>query len=269
MISFEIMHYLKRKKFGKDGFMTLKLDMAKTYDRIEWKFLRDVLRTMGFNDWWSHLILQCVSTVEYNIVQNDYTIGPITPTRGLRQGDPLSPYLFIVCAEGLSCLLKGYEQRQWLHGVRICRKAPTISHSLFADDSYIYCKADQGEARKVTELLNLYENASGQRINKSKSSVFFSANVIEYNKNLVCQELQILEADANSKYLGLPNTLDRNKSIIFGYLKDKVKASIQNWCEKKMSRPAKEILIKTVAQVLPSYAMNVFLLPVEMLRDIE
>lgn len=144
-----------------------------------------------------------------------------------------------------------------------------INHKLFADDNYIYCKADQEEASKVMELLKTYETASGQRINRSKSSVFFSANVIDYNKNLVCQELRIPEADSFSKYLGLPNVLGRNKSVIFGYLKDKVKASIQSWNEKKICRPAKEILIKMVAQVLPSYAMNVFLLPVELIKDIE
>lgn len=66
MISFEVMHYLKRKKFGKEGYMALKLDMSKAYDRIEWQYLKGILRTMGFNGWWSHLILQCVSTVEYN-----------------------------------------------------------------------------------------------------------------------------------------------------------------------------------------------------------
>lgn len=116
-----------------------------------------------------------------------------------------------------------------------------INYMLFADDSYIYFKADQEEAHRVVELLKTYEIASGQIINRSKSLVFFNANVIEYNKNLVCQELQILEADSNSKYLGLPHILGRNKSVIFGFLKDKVKASIQSRNEKKISRPAKEI----------------------------
>lgn len=77
------------------------------------------------------------------------------------------------------------------------------------------------------ELLSSYEKASGQRINRAKSTVFFSANVILYNKNMIFQELQIQEADDNLKYLGLPNILGRNKTVVFGYLKDKVKASIQ------------------------------------------
>lgn len=120
MISFEVMHYLKRKKFGKEGFMALKLDMSKAYDRIEWKFLQDILLKMGFDRWWIHLILQCVSTVSYMIVHGEFEMGPIKPSRGLRQGDPLSPYLFIICAEGLSAMIRHYEANKWLQGIKIC-----------------------------------------------------------------------------------------------------------------------------------------------------
>lgn len=118
---------------------------------------------------------------------------------------------------------------------------------IFANDSYLYCKAETEEASKVIQLLNVYEMASGHKININKSTVFFSANVIPYNKGLVCQELQIHEADNSSKYLGLPSILGRNKSVLLGYLKDRVKASIQSWTDRRVSRPTKEILIKMVA----------------------
>lgn len=131
----------------------------------------------------------------------------------------MSPYLFIICAEGLSALIHKYESERWIHGVKICRKAPIVTHMLFADDSYLYCKADTGEARKMLELLAVYEKALGQKVNTNKSSVFFSSNVIEYNRNLVCQELQMGEADDHTKYLGLPNLLGRKKSVLLGYLK--------------------------------------------------
>lgn len=108
MISFEVMHYLKRKTTGKTGSMALKLDLNKAYDRVEWKFLGDVLTKMGFSARWMQLIIKCVSTVRYEIVNSGRKMGPIIPTRGIRQGDPLSPYLFLVCAEGFSALINKY-----------------------------------------------------------------------------------------------------------------------------------------------------------------
>ncbi|KAL8146376.1 hypothetical protein AgCh_004207 [Apium graveolens] len=239
MVSYEIMHYLKKKKIGKDGYMALKLDMSKAYDRVEWEFLKAIMRKMGFSDWRVHLVLKCVTAVSYSIVH------------------------------GLSSLIRKYEAKQWIRGIKICRKAPTISHMFFADDSYFYCKAGTKEARKVLELLEVYEHASGQKVNKAKSSIFFSTNVIQYNKEEICFLMQMPEANEHSMYLGLPNLLGRNKSALLGYLKERVNAKIKTWDGKFISRGGKEILVKSIVQALPSYAMNVFLLPLEITRDIE
>lgn len=113
-----------------------------------------------------------MTTVTYNIVQGTNEMETIVPTRGIRQGDPLSPYLFIICAEVLSSLIRNYESKHWLHGIKICGRAPVISHMLFNDDSYLYCKANTEEAWKVVELLQVYENASGQKVSRDKSSIF-------------------------------------------------------------------------------------------------
>lgn len=82
------MHYLKRKKVGNDGFLALKLDMSKAYNRIEYNYLEEILRKMGFSEWWIHLVLQCVTAVTYSIIHEKLEMGPIFPTRGIRQGDP-------------------------------------------------------------------------------------------------------------------------------------------------------------------------------------
>ncbi|XP_074347539.1 uncharacterized protein LOC141686400 [Apium graveolens] len=118
---------------------------------------------------------------------------------------------------------------------------------IFADDSYFYCKAGTAEARKVMELLDVYEQASGQKVNKGKSSIFFSTNVIQYNKEEVCFLMQIPEANEHSSYLGLPNLLGRNKSALLGYLKERVTARIKTWDSKCISRGGEEILVKSVA----------------------
>lgn len=184
---------------------------------------------MGFSQWWVHLVLRCVSIVSYPIVHYEHEIGLIKPARGIRQGDPIYPYLFIISVEGLSPLLRKYETKQWIRRIKICRKTPMVTHILFADYSYFFCKTDTNEAMKVLELLEVYEKVSGQWVNKSKSSIFFSTIVIQYNRQLICQALQMMEADGHSKYLGLLNIIGRNKSAILGFLKDKVHMKIRSW----------------------------------------
>uniref|UniRef100_A0A803NRR4 Reverse transcriptase domain-containing protein n=1 Tax=Cannabis sativa TaxID=3483 RepID=A0A803NRR4_CANSA len=121
MISCEIMHYLKRKRRGRDGFMALQLDMSKAYDRLEWGYLRAMLERMGFDGRWINLVMWCVSFVSFSIVHGGHGMGPIEASRWIRQGDPLSPYLFILCAKGFSCLLQSYEQSGLLTGWRVYR----------------------------------------------------------------------------------------------------------------------------------------------------
>lgn len=215
------------------------------------------------------MILQCINSVSYNITQGSRVMGPVIPSRGIRQGDPVSPYLFILGVGGLLALLIKYTANKWLHGVKIYRKAPVITHMLFADDCYLYCKANEGEATRLLEILDRFEKATGQKENSSKSSVFFSTNTLVSDRNSVCEMLNMVEVDERSKYLGLPSILGRNKSSLLGYLKDKVTRRIQSWEGRWISKGGKEILIKSVAQTLPSYAINIFLLPVEIIKDIE
>lgn len=108
---------------------------------------------MGFSEKWVQLVFQCVTMVYYSIVHGEHDMRLFFPSRGLHQEDPLSPYLFIICAEGLSALIRKYEKKQWINGVKICRQTPVISHILFADDRYFYCKVGSSETRRVLNLL--------------------------------------------------------------------------------------------------------------------
>lgn len=157
--------------------MVLKLDMSKAYDRVEWSYIRAMLSKLGFSNSVVNLFMQCISTARYNITHSGKEFGSIIPQRGLRQGDPLSSYLFLICMEGLSALIKSNEQCGLIKGIKVARGAPSVSHLFFTDDSYIYCHASKEEATQVMEILSIFEQASGQKINTSKSSVFFSRNV--------------------------------------------------------------------------------------------
>ena len=138
-----------------------------------------------------------------------------TPTRGLRQGDPLSPYLFLFVAQGLSSLLKGAENRCELQRVKVCRDAPAVSHLLFTDDSLILMQADNNNAEVLKNLLARYCANSGQKISDAKSSIFFSPNTDVDTKAEICETMNILTESLTDKYLGLPALVGVDRSDCF------------------------------------------------------
>ena len=161
LVAHELMNHIHRKKKGKDGEMALKLDIGKAYDRVEWRCLQKIMEKLGFHERWISIVMAYVSSVTYAIRLNDQPCGMITPIRGLRQRDPLSPYLFLLCVEGLSALLHKAPLRNELKGVAASAKGPRISHLFFANDSLIFCKETEKEGAEIQRILQVYESFLG------------------------------------------------------------------------------------------------------------
>ena len=119
LVAFEIVHHINSNKGGNIGEMTLKLDKSKAYDIAKWICLDKIMEKLGFNSWWKGLMMQCISSVSYSVRINGEPRGNIILSRGLQQNDPLSPYLFLICAEDLSALIKKYVQENKLEGVAV------------------------------------------------------------------------------------------------------------------------------------------------------
>lgn len=117
LAAYETMHSMQTRMWSKTGFVGLKLDMSKAYDRVKWQFLEVAMHRLGFARRWIKLIMACVQTVSYSVIVNGSPVGRIKPSRGIRQGDPISPYLFLLCAENLSALLFKAEQKGYITGV--------------------------------------------------------------------------------------------------------------------------------------------------------
>ncbi|KAA3481601.1 reverse transcriptase [Gossypium australe] len=249
--------------------MAVKLDMSKAYDRVEWSYLKQVMLKMGFAERWVNLAMQCISTVSYTVNINGNRGRHFYPTRGLRQGDPLSPYLFLICSEGLSALIRQAVGAGTFRGVKASRRGPTISHLLFADDSLLFEEATKERASSLKEILKHYEQSSGQCVNFNKSTIFFSSNTLEGVKQEISNVLGMRHSNNIEKYLGLPNVVGRRKRESFQNLKDKIIQRIGQWSSRLLSQGGKEVFIKSVLQAILTYAMTCFLLPKSFCGELE
>lgn len=227
LIAFEVNHYMKRLTQGKNGVAGLKIDISKSYDRLEWGFIRNMMHKFGFNEVWCNRIMGLITSVSYSFVHNGSVFGDVVPQRGVRQGDPISPYVYILCAEGLSSIIRRNEDVGLLHGCVIARGAPAISHLLFADDCYFFFRTTKSEANVMKRILSRYEEVSGQMINNTKSTVTFSPNTSEEDKKEVCEQLGVSGVQKPGNYLGMLMCVGRRKVSTFFFLSDRVQQKLK------------------------------------------
>ncbi|XP_022553759.1 uncharacterized protein LOC111203903 [Brassica napus] len=249
--------------------MAVKTDMSKAYDRIEWDFLREVLTRFGFHSMWVSWIMECVSSVSYTFLINGAPQGGVLPSCGLRQGDPLSPYLFILCTEVLSGLCNQAQDRGTLAGIKVARGYPAINHLLFADDTMFFCRSDRDSCTELMSILNRYEAASGQCINRTKSAITFSFKTLPATKDNVKNALGIANEGGIGKYLGLSDDFGRKKRDIFSMIVDRIRQRAHSWSSKLLSGAGKLVLLKYVLVMIPSYAMSCFNLPQSLCKQIQ
>jgi len=226
LIAHELLHALSSNNKCSEEFIAIKTNISKAYDRVEWPFLENAMRRLGFAESWIQLIMECVKSVRYQVLINGTPHGEITPTRGLRQGDPLSPYLFVICTEMLVKMLQVAEQKQLITGLKVARGAPPISHLLFADDSMFYCKENNEELGQIIRIIEEYNLASGQRVNYLKSSVYFGKHIPEERRALVKEKLGIKKEGGEGVYLALPESFQGSKVSILSYLKERLSKKV-------------------------------------------
>ena len=164
LLAHGIFDFLTKRKKRKKFYGALKIDMTKAYNRVDWKFLKAVLSSMNFSQNWIKWILQCVTTVQFTLLVNGSLSQTFKPKRGLRQSDPLSPYLFLLCANFLSLALVQAEQQNKIQGIRIGRNGCTFTHLLFADNSLLFFRRDDKSIDNIQCVLQWYCFISGQSI---------------------------------------------------------------------------------------------------------
>ena len=260
LVAHETLHHLKSKRSNKMGYMALKLDMRKAYDRVEWKFLEQIMLKMGFASKWIQLISAYIRSVSFSIMLNGQPHGLIHPTRGLRQGDPLSPYLFLLATEVLHALFSGGS---------LCPASLRISHLLFADDSLVFCRAFVSKCVKLQSILYDYELASSQSINRVKTDIFFNTNTSHQTQTAITSFLGIPSTQRFEQYLGLLSLIGQAKKKSYSVIKERIWKKLKGWKEKLLSQAGREILIKAVVQAILTYTMSCFKLPKGLIKEIE
>ncbi|KAB2635662.1 ribonuclease H protein [Pyrus ussuriensis x Pyrus communis] len=241
LVVHEILHSLNQTRDGDEASVAMKLDMAKAHDRVEWSFLLVMMKAMGFPSEFCQRIEECITTMSYSVLVNRASTGYIQPHRGLRQGDPMSPFLFLISAEGFLALLRRKEEQGVLHGVQVAPGAVPLIHLFFADDAVIFCRC--------------YAEASGQIINREKSSLYFGDNCPQKRRKQLARCANIMGQDDFGKYLGITADFGASKKTVFEGVREALEGRINGWAEQFLSPAGKEILVKAVEMALPNYAM--------------
>jgi hypothetical protein len=205
--------------------------------------------------------MECVTTTTLSVLVNGGISKHFKPSRGLRQGDPLSPYLFIMCQEILARLIDRDQAAGSISGVKMGRGGPNFTNVMFADDIMLFSKASNRDVNALNNCLVKYCTWSGQLINRSKFGIHFTKMVSLNQKIRLKNDLQMKKIPENASYLGAPLFNTRSRVKDFKYLQDKMEARLKGWRSKTLSWAGRSTLIKSVAQALPTYTFSTFDVP--------
>ena len=203
----------------------------------------------------------CVTSVTFSVLINGHSYAFIKPERGIRQGDPLSPFLFVICTEALIHVFNQAVLNGSITGIQYHLSSLAINHLLFANDSLFLCQASKTQCEEVLLCLHNYELMSGQQLNLKKLAITFGSKVTEDMKDWIKNRTDIQLEGGTGKYLGLPKCLSGSKRQLLGFIMDILQSKLTGWYAKNFSQGGKEVLLQSVAMALPVYAMSCFKLP--------
>lgn len=173
------------------------------------------MKALGFGERWIRLVSSCISSVSCFLLINGQPGKIFVPSSELRQGDPLSLCLFLMCAKSFSSFIFSAKKRGEVQGMAMVKRSTSINHLLFAYDNILFCRASNKEWCRIQNILDIYEKASGQTINKQNSSLFFSSNTPFSTKQGILHEVRGSIYKNYDNYLGLPALIGKYKYNTF------------------------------------------------------
>jgi len=260
LFTHEIMHKFN-KCSGKTSWVAMILDMKKAYDQLEWDFVQKCFQELGFHPQWIKWITEYISPISYSLLVNDELNGLFQPSRGIRQGDPLSPYIFILCMEVFSHISKEANIAGSGIGIKLCFNSLKILCLLFADDYLLFCKTNQQTISTTKAILDRFCDLSGQLVNFHKSVLTFSRNTSNLLKQLVMATLAISHSSSLGTYRGCPVFYGKPSKNTFQELINKAATKLSRWKANSLSKAGRTVLIQLHLESLPAHTMQCFQLP--------
>ena len=263
----EIIHSMSKTR-GRSEYMAIKIDLEKAYDHMEWSFIRDTLTLFKFPSQLIALIISCVSSSSISILFNGGALEPFHHFRGIRQGDPLSPYLFILCMEVLGAMITEKCSSKLWNLIKASQGGIAFSYLFFADDLVLFAKADQKNCVAVRDVLESFCELSSQKVSLDKSRVFFNPNVSADGRTDLCNILGFRSTPSLRKYLGFPIKHSGTPQD-FGFILDRVQGRLARWKANLLSFAGRLVLTQTVTSTIPNYAMQCCALPAKVLTNVD
>ncbi|XP_058764714.1 uncharacterized protein LOC131638187 [Vicia villosa] len=240
--------------------MLFKVDFEKAYDSVDWNFLLMVMEKMGFHEKWRSWIFECLRTASVSVLVNGSPTKEFNMGRGLRQGDPLSPFLFLIVAEGFSQLMKKAVDSGRFIGYKFEAGEKRFSHLQYADDTMIISEKRWTNIRTIQAILLLFESLSGLKVNFQKSSIIG----INISQNWITEAAKILRCRLGSipfMYLGLPIGANPNRKETWNHVINIVKSRLSRWKNKNLSIGGRVVMLKSVLFAIPVYYLSFFKAP--------
>ncbi|XP_058741622.1 uncharacterized protein LOC131614008 [Vicia villosa] len=225
------------KKEGKKGFFAIKIDLTKAYDKLNWEFIWRTLVEIKLPDNMINFIVHGVSSVETNVNWNGNRVDFFRPCRGIRQGDPISPYLCVLCLDKLSHLIEHEVNIKSWRTMRLGTQGINISHLMFADDLLLFGEASENQMMCVKKILHDFFLMSGQEISKDKSSIPLKGKILKKGN--------------------------------FNYIIEQVSMKLSGWKARHLSFAGRMALAKSVMEAIPIYSMMTNLLLKACIKDIQ
>ncbi|KAJ0493102.1 putative RNA-directed DNA polymerase [Helianthus annuus] len=265
LIVSELVTWAKKRKVK---MLIFKVDFEKAYDSLNWKFLFKVMEYMGFPDKWVNWIKGCLRSAKGSVLVNGSPTAEFKFKRGLRQGDPLSPFLFILAMQVLDMFMKRALSLGLFHGINLPNGGPVVSHLCYADAMLFIGEWSPHNVESLKYFLRCLYLVTGLKVNHNKCQIF-GVGVDEVEATQMARTLNCEVGKFPFTYLGVPIGANMKRTTHWQPVVEKLQKRLSSWKARTLSFAGRVTLAKAVLGSLPSYYLSIYIAPKAVIKKLE